>query len=594
MRNLTVTVDAGREIAEISADFTDPIEVVRESVHNSFDAGATEVSVAAVPQTLPDGRRVLTLEFQDNGIGMSEETLACFFGLGHSVKPSIPGRPTIGFKGHGTKIYYQAQDVYVATRVDGGLLNLAIVRNARRDIHSKRTPTPEYFSGEEADAVARSEKLSVPTQHGTSIRLVDYTPDSSRLIDVFKFDALENYLRWFTIYGSFEHVVKSTTPTAPFSLKVQGTDLKSSQIGFGHPWPSDDRIDIKALKRLDDRRPFNYFRKSFRFPDRSIADGFRIDVAILFEGKRGRLDRDKAISRQRSGGLYAEEERYGLWLCRDFIPVEQKFEWLLEEECPRLVEDLRRPLIFVNSQDFKLIANRGSVGNSPQQLLDAIKQAIFSILEEVEDDKDIQKFLNEYQEDLFGRQRDKDQKALTRRIDRHNDRSECEIKLANGKTHLFFEPKREITLFGLISELQVLDASILSLEILDYDDHSGIDLLVQRNGNPANLLDKTKVSYVELKYVLGAQVNHAFDHLYAVICWESDLKQDDFVTDAANNKFQFEEKKGADGVTSSRLIPLPDSKLTHNVKVIVLKRLLQEKYAMTMRKNPKPISKSAR
>src|SRR5690242_9725611 len=107
MRNLTVTVDAGREIAEISADFTDPIEVVRESVHNSFDAGATEVSVAAVPQTLPDGRRVLTLEFQDNGIGMSEETLACFFGLGHSVKPSIPGRPTIGFKGHGTKIYYQ-------------------------------------------------------------------------------------------------------------------------------------------------------------------------------------------------------------------------------------------------------------------------------------------------------------------------------------------------------------------------------------------------------------------------------------------------------------------------------------------------------
>jgi hypothetical protein len=291
--------------------------------------------------------------------------------------------------------------------------------------------------------------------------------------------------------------------------------------------------------------------------------------------------------------MYAEEERYGLWLCRDFIPIEPKFEWLLEEDCPRLVEDLRRPLILVNSQDFWLIANRGSVGNSPQQLLNAVKRAVFKLLEQIQDDNDVVEFLDEYQEDLFSRQREKDQKALGRRIDRFNKKDECEITLSNKKKHKFFEPKREITLFGLVAELQVLDRTILNLEILDYDDHTGIDLLVRRNGSPGDLLDRSRIAYVELKYVLTPQLNHAFDYLYAIICWESDLNSSDIVTDAANNKCKYEESKESGGVTHAHLVPLPDGKLTHNVRVIVLKRLLREKYHLKMQSNPRTIAKSA-
>ena len=594
MATLPVDVNVGKEIAEISSDFANPIEVVREALHNAHDAGATEVRIRAVTQRLPDARRVLNLEFIDDGFGMNENVLAKFFGLGFSDKPSIPGRRLIGFKGHGTKIYYQSQDLFVASKTLDGPLVVAVLRNARTKINQKQIPDPEYFIGPEAENAAKANHLNLPREQGTVVRLVDFTPDSSRLIDGFKKVNLENYIRWFTVYGSFEHVVRKATPTPPFKLYLQGTgDEHESLVDFGHPLPPTDSTDLKSLKKHDDRRPFNYFSKLFRFPQYEIEDGYSIDVLMLFEGRRARLDRDKCISRQRAGGLYTEEERYGIWLCKDFIPVERRFEWLLDDECPHLTGDLGRPLVFVNSQDFQLIANRGSVGNSSQQLLSATRAGVFRLLEQVQDDKELERFLNEYQEDLFSRQREKDQKALVRRIERFNTKHLCTITLPGGKAFEFFEPKREITFFGLLSQLQVLAPTLLQLEILDYDDHVGIDMLVRKNGNPHDLLDKGKVAYVEVKYVLGSQVNHAFDHLSAVVCWDVDIKSEEVVADAANNKFQYEEHKTPNG-TICRLVPLPDDKLIHTVRVIRLKQLLTERFSLVMKNNPRPVSKTSK
>ncbi len=243
-----------------------------------------------------------------------------------------------------------------------------------------------------------------------------------------------------------------------------------------------------------------------------------------------------------------------------------------------------------------LIANRGSVGNSSQQLLKAVKKAIFSLLADMLEDKELERFLNEYQEDLFSRQRDKDRKALLRRIERYNNKPYCQIALSDSRTFSFYEPTREITLLGLISELQMLDKSVLNFEILDYDDHSGIDLLVRRNGNATDRLDRNKVAYVELKYYLTNQLNHAFDTLYAIICWDLDISPDDFVRDAANNPFQFKQHKDQNGITFSHLSPLPGNKVSHNVQVVVLKRLLEEKYKLSMKSNRAPssaINKSA-
>ena len=95
----------------------------------------------------------------------------------------------------------------------------------------------------------------------------------------------------------------------------------------------------------------------------------------------GGLDRDKGISWQRSGGLYAEEERYGVWaLPPTTFLCELKTEWLLDDVAlgPFLTFAIK-VLILINCQDFMLIANRGSVGNSPQSLLTG-----FKILEDIQ------------------------------------------------------------------------------------------------------------------------------------------------------------------------------------------------------------------
>ncbi|MEJ7637453.1 MAG: ATP-binding protein [Singulisphaera sp.] len=593
MATLEIGVNPGKEIYEIASDFANPVEVLRESLHNSYDAGAEHVSIVARTQKLRDGRRVLSLDIDDDGSGMDEDKLKNFFGLGFSDKHPIPGRPAIGFKGHGTKIYYQSQEIWVTTLRDGGEMIVSHVEEARIAVFNQQLPTPTVWSGEEAKRVALEHDLTVPRKSGTSIRLVDFTPDSSRVIDAFRQETIENYLRWFTVFGSFQHVVKKTEPKPPLLLVLQGTDSEQpTAINFGHAWPPKDRVNLRDLKQLDDRRPFNYFCKSFRSENYSTEGGYKIDIAACFEGARNPIDRDKGVRRQRAGGLYMEEERYGLWLCKDFIPVEKRFEWLSEEDSPFNSLDSKRLLIFVNCDDFKLTANRGSVGNSSSELLQAVKRATFAFLEDIRDDRDLANFYNEYQEDIFSRLREKDKKALQRRVDRYNKKSRCTIKLPNGKKHVFFEPTREITLFGLISELQLLDSTLLGMQVLDYDDHVGIDLLVKRNGNVGSLLSRERVAYTELKYDLKGQINHTFDSLYAIVCWDTGLTQDNVVQDSTGSTFYYRQVV-RDGITYSDLIPPPDGELSHSIKVIVLKRLLLEKCDMKASPNPSPLPHSS-
>jgi len=590
MKTIKVAVNPGKEIYEIASDFADPIELIREALHNSYDAGAINVSITARTQAMPDGRRVLSVEIEDDGNGMHEAALTSFFGLGFTEKPILPDRPTIGFKGHGTKIYYQSQEITVVTCRKGNPPLVAKLTEARTAVNRKDVPQPKIWSGREAETVIAEDGLKRPGEQGTVIRLVDFTPDGSRAIDLFRSDRVENYLRWFTIFGSFRQVVNQTTEAAPLRLLFQGTDKDSPKaIEFGHPWPEADCVNLKTLKSSDDRRPFNFFCKTFREKNVPIDGGYKIDIAAVIEGARGRFKRDQAIRRQRTGGLYLEEERYGLWLCKNHIPVEKKFEWLFDDDCPMRPDEARRLLIFVNCENFQLTANRGSVGNSSSELLQSVKKAVFSFLESLHDDKDMIAFSNEYQEDFFSRLKEKDKKALQRRVERYNKKNRCTIVLPNGKEHHFFEPGREITLFGLISELNLLDPSLLALKILDYDDHVGIDLLVSRNGDPGHLLEKDRVAYTELKYELKSQINHVFDHLHAIVCWETDLVADKLVVDPTGRAFSYRQIV-QEGVTHSDLIPPPGDDHTHSVKVLVLKRLLRERCGLQIDPNPNQLT----
>ena len=584
--------DFARELREISEDFLNPLEVLREAVANAYDAGARRVRLRAARERDPSGRIVLNLYLRDDGLGMDHEILRAFFGLGVSRKPPLVDRPPIGFKGHGTKLYYRANEIWVATRSKGAPLLLAHVPHARQSIRSGQKPDITLLTDPEASQRLRELDLEDPSEHGTTIALIDFTADSRALVDVFTQQNLDNYLRWFTIHGSFEHVIEQhPEPTPVMDVLLQGTDTRDyQQVAYGHDWPS-DRTSIPELRKKDERRPFNYFVKTFVDKQRTIKGGATIDIAVAFEGKRGRIDRDPCIHRQGATRWYSEEERYGLWLCRDYIPIELRSDWLRSDELSDFADiEPKRALVLVNCDEFLLTANRGSVGNSQPSLLEAVRDGVTEYLQSLADDKSLRRFLDEYQEDRRARARDKDGKALRRRIDRFNRKDLCRIE-HEGRTLEFLEPQREITLYGLLCRLQQWDPNIIELDILDYDDHRGIDLLVRQGPDPANLTSRDNIRYTELKYQLEPRLNHAFKWLHSIICWKNTVVPGDTVTDITNVSFAADEHEDSLGVTHTILRSLPsDRQHTHNVRVIVLSRLLEQTRGMVREKNPRRIN----
>lgn len=589
--DIPIRVQVEKEVREIAQDFQRPVEVLREALANAYDAGAQNVQVKAKRGTDVTGNATLDLELSDDGEGMDTAGLSAFFGLGISQKSGV--RPAIGHKGHGTKVYYLAREVWVATRRKGGDLFVAHVPEARARVHQTQLPQPRVWMGAEAEALASANALSLGA-HGTLLRLVDFTANSGRLIDAFKRAPLESYLRWSTLFGSFAHVVAGTSPEAPLNLLLEATDDKAPRpVAFGHDWPQPDIVEHKALKAKDDRRPFNYFRKTFRRTGWPISGGHTIDLAVLFEGKKGRLERDKNIRRQGPGeGLYTEEERYGLWLARDFIPIELRSEWLQDERLDLFADiEPKRALVLVNCQAFRLTANRGSVGNSDSDLLRAVRDGVIDFIrKEVEDDKDIQRFREEYVEERHQRDREKDGKALGRRIERFNKAQLCRIVLASGQPFSFVEPSREITLYGVVAQLQALDPELLGFDILDYDDHHGVDLLVSRKPAAGDQLARNRVAYLELKYELHTALNHAFQNLHAIVCWRSAVAEGGVVRDVTGEAFDLTESK-PNGRTHTRLSPRPGSPYEHQVTVIVLERLLREVRGLQTEANPRRIKK---
>ena len=113
---ITPKVDEVREFLEIAADFTNPLELVREAISNSLDADASEVSIefSTIKQM---GAHVLVIAIRDNGNGMDQLDLQSFFDLGNSPKRSNKQNnpSTIGEKGHGTKVFFRCSSISVTT-----------------------------------------------------------------------------------------------------------------------------------------------------------------------------------------------------------------------------------------------------------------------------------------------------------------------------------------------------------------------------------------------------------------------------------------------------------------------------------------------
>ena len=187
-------VNAAAEFLEISNDFTNPKEIIREGISNAFDSGADEIRITVnIDKT--SGEDELVLVISDNGHGMKEEDLQSFFGLGFSTRRQKDefGRKSskaIGEKGHGTKIYFNSKAIEVVSFSNGQRIE-ASLQEPRKSLHTGQLPDVTY------SVYSASED-----KKGTIITIRGY---NNNHIPGFGHDELKDYIYWFTKFGSTEN-----------------------------------------------------------------------------------------------------------------------------------------------------------------------------------------------------------------------------------------------------------------------------------------------------------------------------------------------------------------------------------------------------
>ncbi|WP_298776711.1 ATP-binding protein [uncultured Shewanella sp.] len=134
---ITPKVDETQEFIEIANDFSNPLDLVREAISNSYDAGASEIKISfeVIKQY---GESILKITLKDNGSGMTSGNLQNFFDLGNSTRRD--DETTIGEKGHGTKVYFNSNRIEVKTSRDGSGL-LAIMEEPFKKLFDRQIPT---------------------------------------------------------------------------------------------------------------------------------------------------------------------------------------------------------------------------------------------------------------------------------------------------------------------------------------------------------------------------------------------------------------------------------------------------------------------
>lgn len=549
------SVDQVQEFIEIAGDFSNPLDLVREAISNSVDAHATAMTIT-FDVMKEYGENVLVITLQDNGRGMDSISIKSFFDLGNSTNRNDP--EAIGEKGHGTKVYFNSSEVQVET-VSNNTLLTATMGQPYKNLFNRELPS-----------IAVKEQPADGQPNGTTIRIKGY---NSNRREKFTHEILKDYIQWFTKLGSFESHFNGSKGRS-FDLRLKGLNTKEHEpLPFGHPFPEEsENIDKLFDKYLVDA-PHYYCKRILR--SGQLPNHPEVGYRALFSIEGNKVKRDYNPMLRRSGytappGAYTVQERYGIWLCKDFIPVQRANEWISVRGT-----EYTRFHAFFNCQEFKLTANRGSVNNTASELLKDIEQTIREIFDSItnSDDWRDMEWLESQAEAHRSTEREKrDFEYRIRRFNKSNVAQYKGLDLA--------EPSHESGVFGLVMSLSSIEPTIFPFAVVDYNTYTGIDVIAK--GDRHTSIHRSKLFYVELKFFLGKQLNHSFENLHSIVCWDTEVKHGDVVIDINGEDRRMHIISPAkEGDYTSYFLEHPKRAL--KIEVFVLKDYLKERYGIEFR-----------
>lgn len=549
---ITPTVDAAQEFIEIAKDFSNPLDLVREAISNSFDAGAKNIRIEFTTAK-EAGENILLTLIHDDGTGMDEDGLKSFFDLGNSLRRAEKNK--IGEKGHGTKVYFNSSEIQVRTTRDSRTY-VATMKQPFRSLHERKVP----------EVAVTSEKATGPD--GTEIRIKGY---NSNRRDRFQQDILKDYVMWFTKFGSFETDF-GINHHKETQLFLKGLDIdEAERLTFGHFFPPDsEKVDNLFTKHLVDA-PEYYCKKIKREGKLKNFPEIKYQAIFCIEGNKVKLSYNPMLKRQGyQRGMYKVQDRYGLWLCKDFIPVQTANDWFGS----RGTEYIKFHA-FLNCQGLNLTANRGSVNNTPSEILDDLKQEVQAIYDSITSGEEWRLMEWLESEATAWQSSEREKRDFEDRKKRFNS-----SQLTVYKGHTLAEPQQEGAVFGLVIKLSTIDPNFFPFEILDYNTHQGFDLLVK--GDHTTPIHQSKMFYVELKWFLSGRLNHSFANLKAIVVWDTNVKHGGTITDINSEErtMQIVPPEESDGVTKYFL---DHPRRGHKIEVFVLRHLLRERHKLEFR-----------
>lgn len=546
-------VNPSREFLEIASDFSNPLDIVREAISNAFDAKAKKIYILFEIDTVR-GRKKLKITLRDDGEGMNEDGINSFFDLGNSSRRDSKYEDTslIGEKGHGTKIYFNSEYVNVITGKNGKMYT-ALMLEPLGALYDNKLPQIE---------VTVQEKNFT----GTFIELLGYNNDER---SVFTHDRIKDYIYWFTKFGSFENVFNENGAHNDVKIYLKGLDrTEEEELSFGHIFPEESESLDKLLDMHLSDAPEHFVKKLTyegtleKFPD------IEYQAVFYIEGNKAKQKYNPMI--RRSGykapqGAYKVQERYGIWLCKDFIPIQTKNQWITKKG-----SEYTKFHAFFNCQDLKLTANRGSIENTSEEVLAAIQQKVVSIYDHIIESNywsDLE-YLEQHSQAFHSEKKEEKNYEMRKKHLLQN-------KTAIYEGHILREPRQEHGVFALYHTLDTLKPNLFPFEIVDYDTHAGIDVLARLRKDSVSL-EKDALFFIEFKHILKNSFNHSFKRLYGIICFKTDLKNNDTVKDAfeVSRTFKCYPK---DENTPYTQYYLEDERNAHKIEVIVLEEFLSER-----------------
>ena len=258
-------------------------------------------------------------------------------------------------------------------------------------------------------------------------------------------------------------------------------------------------------------------------------------IVARVEGHRRQVETYCEASWQNHPGVYRFEERFGLWLCKDFVPVVQRNDILREalaRASPHALKfdlgKLRNWRVFINDQGLKLTANRNDASNLGAKK-DIFTTALAEVLREQLKDAEFANWVDRLRTAVSDRERRREMQQMQERqdgiwkwlkatpakgvdpisvvLERLDDERSLRVREPTSEQELFY-------VWALLS-----GRFEVPLFILDYDTREGVDAIAEVHDKA---LINQPLARVELKLRVEQRqtLNHFFDAIDVVLCCE--------------------------------------------------------------------------